>query len=260
MTWPDDARRETRAASAVIIGFSSRGGPGSSTTTWRVVIDPQTRARCRWDSRSTSPPSGTIACRRLLRGIGAVKPRDGVAPLQVLDECARSRASGRPSTSATTSRVTSSSVGPSPPHTTTRSASPGQSAARALSTARSSPATLLNTTSMPARVELLGDEQRVGVEPRRLEQLAADRDDRGTRQDGRAPVHHGQPPGGRDEHEPAQQQVAVHRRPSRRRPSRPSRRAWPRTAARATASRRRAPGRSGTRPARRAASPESRPG
>ena len=74
MTGP--ARRAaSRAASAVIIGLSSRGGPGSSTTHAAVVsIHRPGALPCGFSS--TSPPSGTIACRRLFRGIGAVKPRE----------------------------------------------------------------------------------------------------------------------------------------------------------------------------------------
>ena len=72
-----DQRRARRAfrsgpsTSARSIGFSSRGGPGSSRTTASPFIEPQPgcAAALVLDDRA---PAGTIACRRLISGIGIV--------------------------------------------------------------------------------------------------------------------------------------------------------------------------------------------
>ena len=75
MATPDARARSLDDASAVIIGFSSRGGPGSRITVWAPssIHNP---GALPFGLSITSPPAGTIACRRLLSGIGTLSPRD----------------------------------------------------------------------------------------------------------------------------------------------------------------------------------------
>ncbi len=127
------------------IGFSSRGGPGRSTTSLSPCsihcpgADPLGLS-------SASAPSSTIAWRRLMSGI--VYPRLANRCRRV-STIAGSSTSARPSRRATASRVTSSSVGPRPPLVTTRSDRPSApSMTRATSSMRS-PTTALARTAIP---------------------------------------------------------------------------------------------------------------
>ena len=120
MTWPVPGRRSGRPA----------------------------RARCPAAARSSSRPPGTMAWRRLLAGMS--RPRDpNMARM-------RSSISGRPAsstpmTSAMTSRVMSSWVGPRPPHTMTASLRPSAMRSASAMRAQLSPTLVWKWESIPAR-------------------------------------------------------------------------------------------------------------
>ncbi len=94
-----------------------------------------------------APPAGTSAWRRLFSGND--RPRDSNIA-RILSSSSGSRTSSTPMTSAMTSRVMSSWVGPRPPHTMT--ASDRSSAMRSAEAMRSalSPTLVWNIESMPA--------------------------------------------------------------------------------------------------------------
>ena len=71
---PDARAPSAPSTSAVNIGFSSRGGPGSSSTTRPSSSIHSPGALPRVFSM-TRAPAGTIACRRLISGIGIANPR-----------------------------------------------------------------------------------------------------------------------------------------------------------------------------------------
>ena len=122
----------------------------------------------------TVAPSGTSAWRVLLSAIS--RPRDAnMAAMR--STIASSRTSVTFITSAMASRVMSSCVGPSPPHTMT--ASLRASAVRRASTMRSrlSPTLVWKCESMPDQRQLLADPRRVGVDDLAEQQLGADGDD-----------------------------------------------------------------------------------
>jgi hypothetical protein len=122
------APSSTARAGAVAIAFghiswSSRGGPGSTITTWP-------------SAGTTSPgavpagsigvaPSGTIACLRLPSRTASGSKRSRRAKREmispILSSILSSRTSLRPAKRPTISAVRSSAVGPSPPLVTTRS-------------------------------------------------------------------------------------------------------------------------------------------
>ena len=127
------------------IGRISRGGPGSSAIALAVVLDPEARrgaVRIRQHGRAA----------RHLRlapiDLGHLPAALREALLDRRDD-AGSSSSGRPSASATTSRVRSSSVGPRPPVRITRSSACSACTKCARSSARSSPTIALKATSMP---------------------------------------------------------------------------------------------------------------
>ena len=130
--------------------------------------------------------------------------------LEPLDDRRLLDRAARRATSATASRVTSSSVGPRPPVRMTRSARSSARRKCSATSRRSSPTTVFARSSMPSDGETVGEEQRVGIEPRRAEQLAADRDDFGGAQRRVRAAHATHP--GSSAHQQAQRQVRVDRR------------------------------------------------
>jgi hypothetical protein len=96
---------------------------------------------------STSAPSGTMAWRRLSAGISRLKLRKRAS---IARTTASSRRKGRPSSSATVSRVRSSSVGPRPPLAMTTGTRLSASRKAAARSSRLSPTIVLRRTSMPS--------------------------------------------------------------------------------------------------------------
>ena len=95
----------------------------------------------------TSPPLGTSAWRRLFSGIGRPRPPK-IA--RMLSMSSSRRSSSTPITSAIASRVTSSGVGPRPPHTMTASARSSSSRRHCTMRSRLSPTLRCSHVSMPA--------------------------------------------------------------------------------------------------------------
>ena len=166
------------STSASNIGFNSRGGPGSRSTT-RGPSSIHCPGAVPLGLSSSVAPSMTNPCRRLMSGI-CMPRRANLARMRSI--VAWSSRMPRPSTRATASRVRSSSVGPSPPVSTSRSL---RDNASRTSDARSSDVVAhdrLGPHLDPETVEPGGDVQRIRVGAIRLQHLAADRDDLGTTQ------------------------------------------------------------------------------
>ena len=143
------------ASAAGHIPVSSRGGPGSTTTSGppgRCTTSPGAVPT----GVSATAPRGTIACLRLAASsAGPAKPLRFAHPARIPAMCARmssSSSSGAPAKAATTSPVRSSAVGPSPPEVTI-SATPASAANRS-APSRSpgrSPTIATCATSNPSR-------------------------------------------------------------------------------------------------------------
>ena len=170
---PPPARGASRSATTrSTIGFNSAGGPGSSSRT-RPSCSSHKPGAVPNPFGMTSAPSGTIACRRLMSGIRAPRAANRWRMPSRIPACSRS---ARPVTADTASRVRSSSVGPSPPHSTTSSVRASAARRTASRSSRRSPTIAFARTSMPYSFSRSVMNERVGVEPRRHEQFAAHRD------------------------------------------------------------------------------------
>ena len=145
---PDALGASTSSRTDSSIALSSRGGPGSSSTAC-CPASSQRPGAVPLALSMTRAPAGTIACRRLMAGISMRRDSNRALILAVIRS---SSDSGRSSTPATTSRVRSSSVGPSPPQQTTRSALLSANRSAEAISSRSSPTWLLQTTSIPRRL------------------------------------------------------------------------------------------------------------
>ncbi len=134
------------------IGCSSRGGPGSTSTSGRPGT---TRPGAVPTGSSTAAPAGTSACLRApSRSPSSLtsrqRSRSPETTPQIRSSSAASTAIGRPATDATTSAVRSSAVGPSPPLVTTRSIPASARNRRAAERSSSrSPTTMTCATSTP---------------------------------------------------------------------------------------------------------------
>ncbi len=116
------------SSAAAHIGWSSRGGPGSTSTAGRSAPSGggTTRPGAVPTGSRTVAPRGTSACLRLPARIAASsrlrqRPRRRSRIARIRPSSASSSTSGRPANSATTSAVRSSAVGPRPPLVTIRS-------------------------------------------------------------------------------------------------------------------------------------------
>ena len=161
--------------------WSSRGGPGSTTTTQspRSSTSPGAvrRARARRSPRAASPACARPGRRR--RTTGPADPRSSRDTLPICSSSSSSTTSGRPAARATSSTVRSSCVGPSPPETRQRSAfiASGTRARgrRAISDDR-------DRRRLQAEADRLGGEERsVAVLPLAADELGAGDDDRRAR-------------------------------------------------------------------------------
>src|SRR4051794_20845681 len=142
--------RRSGSTCCVTMSVISYGTPGTAYTTFLVPVPRSTSQRSPGavpiGFGITSPPSGTSAWRKLFSGNG--RPR----PPKMARMCStRSswRSSPTPITSAIASRVTSSGVGPSPPHTITASARSSSSRTHRTMRSRLSPTLRCSHVSMP---------------------------------------------------------------------------------------------------------------
>ena len=167
---PPTSARAARAITASSIGFISRGGPGSSDErAWPLSI--HSPGAVPFGFGSTVAPRGTIACRRLMSGI--VMPRRA--------KRSRSRSTIASSTSSGESEHARDGVarhvvfGRTEPAGDDDEIGPRQ---RALDDARQLADVVgddrLEADVVADGVQPLGDEQRVGVDAKRRQHLAAD--------------------------------------------------------------------------------------
>ena len=152
------------------IGFSSRGGPGSKTTTCSPcsIISP---GAVPFGLSRTTAPAGTIACRLFTSGIRMPRRSNRARIWSTIEG---SSDKGRSRALAITSRVRSSSVGPSPrEHHEIRSR---HRAEKNLA----KPIAIVGNDALRPQLDAevsqpAGEKQRVGVEPRHAEEFAARR-------------------------------------------------------------------------------------
>src|ERR1700676_2432601 len=146
MRTPETRRRNRGSTCSRKSGLSSRGGPGNSATI-RPLSSIQRPGAVPRGFSNTSAPSGTIAWRRLTAGMSRLKLRNraSIARTTSSFRCRR-----RPRSSASVSRVRSSSVGPSPPLVSTTGTRFSASRNASASNSRLSPTIVFRKTSMPS--------------------------------------------------------------------------------------------------------------
>src|SRR5579859_816548 len=146
MRTPEAQRRKRGSTCSRKSGLSSRGGPGSNATMRPLSSIHRPGAVPRGFSR-TSAPSGTMAWRRFTAGMSRLKLRNlaSIARTTSSFRCRR-----RPRSSATVSRVRSSSVGPRPPLAITTGTRFSASRNASASSSRLSPTIVFRKTSMPS--------------------------------------------------------------------------------------------------------------
>jgi hypothetical protein len=143
----------------------------------------------------TTAPAGTIACRRLISGMGMGE----TTSLEPLAQPERDgpifRRAARSSATATASRVTSSSVGPRQRRREISRSTRSMQRARLVcaSSSREFADDGYDEDVDAEQIELLGDVQGIRVELRRCQQLAADGHNRGPSEQ----RHDNQPAGAR---------------------------------------------------------------
>ena len=130
--------RRSGSTCAVIISCISYGTPGTAYTILPSPTGHTSPGAVPSGFGIAAPPSGMSACRRLFSGMSRRRARNIVA---ICSASSMRRTSGTPISSAMASRVRSSWVGPSPPHTMTASARDNRSRSAATMRAWLSPMT-----------------------------------------------------------------------------------------------------------------------
>ena len=168
------ARRAARRGAPRASATARAAGRAGGSSTLRVVLDPLPGRRAVGvvEDHAALDDHRLAPVDRRHRHAATRETRSSFATIGACSSIAR------PSTRATASRVTSSSVGPRPPVSTTRSARV-IAAATSAATRRPIADDVLGPDADAERGQALGDGERVGVEARRHQQLRADRDDLG---------------------------------------------------------------------------------